>query len=151
MRRGQAAEATRYLNEVIRGESDFSDYAASLTARAARLRAESSGAAAPTDEAAKTFINKLDAAIRAGRQAEIGPLVMPGELTRFVQQLVGTQPEAWQTRVLRTEQLDANRIAVDVALNSRQLGVEHSGTAVFILARIGSGWKLNAIELFEVK
>ena len=76
---------------------------------------------------------------------------MPGELTRFVQQLVGTQPEAWQTRVLRTEQLDANRIAVDVALNSRQLGVEHSGTAVFVLARVGSGWKLNAIELCEVK
>ena len=151
MRRGQATEAARYLNEVIRGESDFSDYAASLAARAARLRAESSGAAAPIDEAAKTFINKLDAAIRAGKQADIGPLIMPGELTRFVQQLVGTQPEAWQTRVLRTEQLDANRIAVDVALNSRQLGVEHSGTAVFVLAKVGSGWKLNAIELFEVK
>jgi hypothetical protein len=149
MRRGQASEAARYLNEVIRGESDFSDYAASLAARAARLRAESSGA--PTDEAAKAFINQLDAAIRTGRQAEIGPLIMPGELTRFVQQLVGTQPEAWQTRVLRTEQLDANRIAVDVAVNSRQLGVDHSGTAVFVLAHAGSGWKLNAIELFEVK
>jgi tetratricopeptide (TPR) repeat protein len=148
MRRGQASEAARYLNEVIRGESDFSDYAASLAARAARLRAESS--TAPADETAKAFINQLDAAIRTGRQAAIGPLIMPGELTRFVQQLVGTQPEAWQTRVLRTEQLDANRIAVDVALNSRQLGVDHSGTAVFVLAKVGSGWKLNAIELFEV-
>ena len=151
MRRGQASEAARYLNEVIRGESDFSDYAASLAARAARLRAESSVTATPTDEAAKAFINQLDAAIRAGRQAEIGPLIMPGELTRFVQQLVGTQPEAWQTRVLRAEQLDANRMAVDVALNSRQLGIDHSGTAVFVLAKVGSGWKLNAIELFEVK
>ena len=151
MRRGQAAEAARYLNEVIRGESDFSDYAASLAARAARLRAESSGATAPPNDAAKAFINQLDAAIRAGKQAEIGPLIMPGELTRFVQQLVGTQPEAWQTRVLHTEQLDANRIAVDVAVNSRQLGVDHSGTAVFVLAKVGSGWKLNAIELFEVK
>ena len=151
MRRGQASEAARYLNEVIRGESDFSDYAASLAARAARLRAESSVTAASTDEAAKAFINQLDAAIRTGRQAEIGPLIMPGELTRFVQQLVGTQPEAWQTRVLRAEQLDANRMAVDVALNSRQLGIDHSGTAVFVLAKVGSGWKLNAIELFEVK
>jgi hypothetical protein len=52
---------------------------------------------------------------------------------------------------MRAEQLDANRMAVDVALNSRQLGVDHSGTAVFVLAKVGSGWKLNAIELFEVK
>lgn len=149
LRRGQASEAARYLNEVIRGESDFSDYAASLAARAARLRAESS--AAPIDEAAKAFINQLDAAIRSGRQAEIAPLIMPGELAKFLQQLVGSQPEAWQTRALRTEQLDANRVAVDVAINSRQLGVDHSGNAVFVLAKVGSGWKLNAIELFEVK
>jgi len=31
------------------------------------------------------------------------------------------------------------------------LGAEHSGTAVFILARVGGAWKLNAIEFFEVK
>jgi hypothetical protein len=76
---------------------------------------------------------------------------MPGELSRFVQQVVGTQPEAWQTRVLRTEELDANRLAADVALNSRQLGVDHSGTAVFILTRVGGALKLSAIEFFEVK
>jgi hypothetical protein len=77
--------------------------------------------------------------------------MVPGELTRFVQQIVGTQPEAWTTRVLRTEQLDANRVAVDVAMSTRQLGVDHAGTAVFILARVGGGFKLNAIELFEVR
>ena len=150
MRRGQASEAARYFNDVIRAESDFSDYAASLAARAARIRAESTGSV-PIDDAARGFINQLDAAIRSGRQAEIGPLIMPGELSKFIQQLVGTQPEAWQTRVLRTEQLDSSRMAVDVALSSRQLGVDHSGTAVFVLAKVGSGWKLNAIELFEVK
>lgn len=151
MRRGQAAEAARILNDVIRGDTDFTDYASSLVARTERIRAESSGGTPSIDNAARDFITKLDAAIRTGRQAEIGPLIMPGELARFVQQLVGTQPEAWQSRILRTEQLDANRMAVDVAISSRQLGVDHSGTAVFVLAKVGSGWKLNAIELFEVK
>ena len=150
MRRGQSTDAARFFNDVIRADSDFSDYAAGLAARAARIRAEAS-AAPPTDDAARSFITQLDAAIRTGRQAEIGPLIMPGELARFVQQLVGTQPETWQTRVLRTDKLDANRTAVDVVINSRQLGVDHSGTAVFVLGRVGGGWKLNSIELFEVK
>ncbi len=146
LRRGQAADASRNFTDAIRADAE---YAATLNARAERIRAE--GATAPSDEAAKAFINKLDAAIRTGKQAEIVPLIMPGELSRFAQQIVGTQPEAWQTRVLRTEALDANRIAVDVALNSRQLGVDHSGTAVFILARVNGSFKLNAIELFEVR
>ena len=79
------------------------------------------------------------------------PMVVPGELKRFVQQVVGTQPELWETRVLRTEALNANEMAVDVSMQTRQLGADHSGTAVFILTRVGGAWKLNAIELFEVK
>ena len=116
-----------------------------------RPAARPGNAAPPIDESAKSFVSQLDAAIRSGRQVEIAPLVVPGELLKFVHQVVGTQPEAWQTRVLRTEQLDANRVSADVALNSKQLGVEHSGTAVFVLARVGGSWKLNAIEFFEVR
>jgi len=145
LRRGQNAEAARNFTDAIRADGE---YAATLTARAERLKAEP---ATSVEEAVRTFINQLDTALRGGRQADITPLIVPGELTRFVQQVVGTQPEAWQTRVLRTEQLDANRIAVDVALNTRQLGVDHAGTAVFVLARVGGGLKLHAIELFEVK
>lgn len=145
LRRGQNADAVRNFTDAIRADAE---YAATLTARAERIKAEPAGA---VDEAVRAFINQLDTALRGGRQADILPLMVPGELTRFVQQVVGTQPEAWQTRVLRTEQLDANRVAVDVALNTRQLGVDHAGTAVFILARVGGGFKLNAIELFEVR
>jgi len=148
LRRGQAAEASRDFTDAIRADAE---YAATLNARAERIRAETSGSPPPIDESAKNFINQLDAAIRTGRQAEIGPMIAPGELAKFVQQVVGTQPEAWQTRVLRSESLDANRIAVDVALNTKQLGVEHSGTAVFIVARVNGAMKLNAIELFEVR
>jgi hypothetical protein len=52
--------------------------------------------------------------------------------------------------VLRTEQLDANLVAADVSLDTKELGVTRSGTAVFILARTGSTWKLLGIDLFEV-
>jgi hypothetical protein len=42
-------------------------------------------------------------------------------------------------------------VAADVVLNTKQLGREESGTAVLILSRVGGGWKLAAIELFEVR
>jgi len=149
LRRGQNVEASQQFTDAIRADGE---YASTLAARAARIRAESSAAAGPpVDASVRNFISQLDTAIRTGRQAEIAPLIMPGELSRFVQQVVGTQPEAWQTRVLRTEQLDANRMAAEVALNSRQLGTDHSGTAVYIVTRAGGSLKLNAIEFFEVK
>jgi tetratricopeptide (TPR) repeat protein len=145
LRRGQGAEASRLFTDAIRADAE---YASTLAARAERIRSETTP---PVDQAVVAFINQLDAAIRSGRHSEIGPMIVPGELGRFVQGVVGTQPEAWQTRVLRTEQLSADRIAVDVMLTSKQLGVEHSGTAVFVLMRIGGNLKLAAIELFEVR
>jgi hypothetical protein len=148
LRRGQAKDAARLFTDAVRADAE---YASSLNARAARIRAEAAGGAPPIDESAKTFIAQMDTALRTGRQAEITALVVPGELLRFIRGAIGTQPEIWQTRVLRTEQLDANQVAVDVSMQTKQLGVEHSGTAVLILARVGNGWKLNAIELFEVR
>lgn len=149
LRRGQAKEAARLFSEAARADAE---YAASLNAHAARIRAEAAAAATPAiDESVKAFVAQLDTAIRTGRQNEIVAMVVPGELKRFVQQVVGTQPELWETRVLRTEALSANEMAVDVSMQTRQLGVDHSGTAVFILARVGGAWRLNGIELFEVK
>ncbi len=99
-------------------------------------------------EASRLFTDAIraDAEYAATLAARAGK-----ELGRFIQQIVGSNTEQWQTRVLRTEQLSADRIAVDVALTTKQLGVEHSGTAVFILARVGSSLKLDAIEFFEVR
>jgi tetratricopeptide (TPR) repeat protein len=145
MRRNQAADASRLLTDAVRADAE---YASTLAARAERIRGETAPAA---DQAVVQFVNQLDAAMRSGKQAEIGPLIMPGELGRFVKGVVGTQPEAWQTRVLRTEQLGGDRIAADVTLNTKQLGVEHAGTAVFIFARVGGSLKLDAIEFFEVR
>lgn len=149
LRRGQPAEAARNFNDAVRADAE---YGSTLNARAARIRAEAAANASPAiDESVRAFITQLDAALLSGKQAEIAPLIVPGELTRFVSGAVGTQPEVWQTRILRWEQLDTNRVALDVALNSRQLGADHAGTAVFILARVGGKWKLNAIEFFEMR
>jgi len=149
LRRSQAAEAARSFNEAVRADAE---YASTVYARAARIRAEAAANATPAiDESARTFITQLDTALRSGRQAEIAPMIVPGELAGFIRGAVGTQPEAWQTRILRAEQVDANRMVLDVAINSRQLGADHAGTAVFVLARVGGAWKLNAIDFFEVR
>jgi tetratricopeptide (TPR) repeat protein len=149
LRKGQAAEAARYFNEAVRIEAE---YPPTLAARLGRIKAEAAANAAPAvDESAKTFITQLDAAIKSGRKAELEALITPGELTEFVAGIVGSQPEVWQTRVVRTEQLDANRLAVDVQLTTRQLGQDASGTAVLFLTRAGSGWKLDGVGYFEVR
>jgi len=147
LKKGQASDAARRFNDAVRADGE---YASSLAARAGRIRAETAANSLPIDTSIRTFINQLDQTIVSGKKAELESRVVSGELVRFINGLVGTQPEVWQTRVLRTEQLDANLAAVDVSIESKQLGVQHSGTAVLILARAGSGWKVLAIELFEV-
>ncbi|HUQ34455.1 MAG TPA: tetratricopeptide repeat protein, partial [Pyrinomonadaceae bacterium] len=149
LRKGQGADAARRFNEAARVEAD---YASTLAARNGRIRAEAAANAAPSpDESARAFIAQLDQAIKSGRKTELDALVVPGELTSFVGGIVGSQPEIWQTRVVRTEQLDANRLAADVQITTRQLGKDAAGTAVLILARVGGSWKLGGIEFFEVR
>jgi tetratricopeptide (TPR) repeat protein len=147
LRKGQAAEAAKRFNEAVRADAE---YASSLTARAGRIKAETAANSLPVDPTVRAFITQLDQAITSGKKTEIEPRVVPGELVRFMNGVIGTQPELWQTRVLRTEQLDANLVAADVSLETKELGQQRSGTAVFILTRASGSWKLLAIELFEV-
>ena len=88
------------------------------------------------DGAARTFIRSTRSGDLSGKKirARITRGVS-GELVRFVNGVVGTQPELWQTRVLRTEQLDANLVAADVSLDTKELGVQRAGTAVLLLTR----------------
>lgn len=149
LRRGQAAEASRRFNEAVRADAE---YASTLNARLGRIKAEVAAKAAPApDESARAFVSQLDQAIKSGRKADLDAVILPGELTTFSKGIVGSQPEAWVTQVVRTEQLDANRIAVDVSLNTKEFGREQAGTAVLILQRVGTEWKLAGIELFEVR
>lgn len=149
LRKGQAADAARRFNDAVRAEGD---YASTLAARTGRIKAEAAAnAATAPDESARTFITQLDQAIKGGRKAELEALTMTGELASFIGGIVGSQPEVWTTRVVRTEQLDANRLAADVQITARQLGRDSAGTAVLILSRSGGGWKLSGIEFFEVR
>lgn len=147
LRKGQAAEAAKRFNDAVRADAE---YASSLTARAARIKAETVTNSLQVDSVVKGFVAQLDQAIVSGKKTELDARVVSGELVRFINGLVGTQPEFWQTRVLRTEQLDTNLIAADVTIDAKELGRQRAGTAVLVLARVAGGWKLMAIELFEV-
>ena len=147
LKRGQGGEAAKRFTEGVRADAE---YASSLAARAARISAET-GAPPAIDESARAFIKQFDQAIVGGKKVEIEARIVPGELVRFVGGIIGSQPEVWQTRVLRTELLDANLMAVDVSINAKQLGQDRSGTALLLLARTGESWKLAGIELFEVR
>ncbi len=146
LKRGQPAIAAKNFDEAIRASGE---YATTLAARTGRIKAE---AAAKTslvpDESARAFIAQLDKAILSGKKAEIEQVLVPGELTQFTKGIVGSQPEIWQTQVIRTEQLDAIHMAVDVNLHVKQLGRELTGNPVLILAKVGNTWKLESVEFF---
>jgi hypothetical protein len=85
----------------------------------------------------------------SNKKAELESRIIPGELVRFINASIGT--EAWETKVVRTEQVNANLIAADVQIRASKLGTVGTGTAVLMLARTPTGWKLSGIELFEVR
>jgi Tfp pilus assembly protein PilF len=147
MKRNQPAEAAKRFNDAVVASRD---YPSSLAARAARIRAEAAANnAPPVDETARTFITQLSQAVISNKKTELESRIVSGELVRFINASIGT--EAWETKVVRTEQLNANLIAADVQIRASKLGTVGSGTAVLILARTPAGWKLSGIDLFEVR
>jgi tetratricopeptide (TPR) repeat protein len=148
LKRNQAAEAAKRFNDAVRADAE---YGSSLIARAGRIRAEAAANTLPVDGAIRTFVAQLDQAIAGGKKVELESRVVPGELVRFISGIVGTQPEIWQTKVLRTEALETNLVAADVSIDTKQLGRQEAGTALFLLARVGGAWKLMGIDLFEVR
>src|SRR5438045_610875 len=107
MKRHQPAEAAKRFNDAVAASRD---YPSSLAARAARIRAEAAANnAPPVDESARAFITQFSQAVISNKKAELESRVVPGELVRFINASIGT--EAWETKVVRTEQLNANLIA----------------------------------------
>jgi tetratricopeptide (TPR) repeat protein len=148
LKKGQAAEAARRFNDAVRADAE---YASSLAARNGRIRAETAANTLQVDPAIRTFVGQLDQAIISGKKVVLEPRVVSGELVRFVSGVVGTQPEIWRTKILRTEQWDADLFAADVSLETKELGKEQAGTALYILSRSNGNWKLVGIDLFEVR
>jgi len=147
MKRNQPAEAAKRFTDAVIASRD---YPSSLAARLARIRAEAAANNAPAvDESAKAFVAQLSQAVVSNKKAELEARIVSGELVRFINASIGT--ELWDTKVVRTEQINPNLIAADVQINAKKLGTVGSGTAVLMLARTPAGWKLSGIELFEVR
>jgi hypothetical protein len=147
MKRNQPAEAAKRFGDAVVASRD---YPSSLAARLARIRAEAAANNAPAvDAAVQTFATQLSQALVSNRKPDLESRIVSGELVRFVNGSIGT--ETWDTKVVRTEQLNANLIAADVQIQLKKLGTVGSGTAVLLIARTPAGLRLSGIDLFEVK
>jgi hypothetical protein len=147
MKRNQPAEAAKRFSDAVVASRD---YPSSLAARLARIRAEAAAnIAPPVDPAVQAFATQLSQALVSNRKPDLESRIVSGELVRFINGSIGT--EAWDTRVVRTEQLNANLIAADVQIQLKKLGASGSGTAVLLLAKTPAGLKLSGIDLFEVR
>jgi tetratricopeptide (TPR) repeat protein len=147
MKRNQPAEAAKRFSDAVVASRD---YPSSLAARLARIRAETAANnAPPIDPAVQTFVTQLSQAVISNKKPELESRIVSGELVKFINASIGT--EAWDTKVVRTEQLNANLIAADVQISLKKLGAAGSGTAVLMIARTPQGLKLAGIELFEVR
>lgn len=147
MKRNQPAEAAKRFGDAVMASRD---YPSSLAARLARIRAEAAANSAPAvDPAVQTFATQLSQALVNNKKPDLEARIVSGELVRFINGSIGT--ESWDTKVVRTEQLNANLIAADVQIQLKKLGTTGSGTAVFMIARTPAGLKLSGIELFEVR
>jgi tetratricopeptide (TPR) repeat protein len=148
LRRSRAAEAARLFDAAVKIDAE---YASTLAARAARLRADAAQGAtpAPVEEPVRAAVAQLDAAIKSGRKAEIDALIAPGELSAFSRGIVGSQPEAWQSKVLRTESLGGDRVAADVQISARVLAQDRNSTAVLVFTRAADRLQLIEIPIFE--
>ncbi|HJT65503.1 MAG TPA: tetratricopeptide repeat protein [Pyrinomonadaceae bacterium] len=147
MKRNQPAEAAKRFSDAVVASRD---YPSSLAARLARIRAEAAANnAPPVDPAVQAFVTQLSQAVISNKKAELESRIVSGELVKFINASIGT--EAWDTKVVRTEQLNANLIAADVQISLKKLGAAGSGTAVLMIARTPQGLKLAGIELFEVR
>lgn len=147
MKRNQPAEAAKRFSDAVTASRD---YPSSLAARLARIRAEAAANnAPPIDPAVQQFVTQLSQAVVSNKKADLESRVVAGELMKFVNASIGT--DVWDTKVVRTENLNADLIAADVTINVKKLGTVGSGTAVLLIARTPAGLKLSGIDLFEVR
>lgn len=147
VRAGQNSQAAGYYSAAIRADAE---YGSNLNARRGRAKVESGAA---VDDTIKAFFAQFDKAILSSRKAEVDALIVPGEITKFSGGVVSGQPSVWQTRIVRAERIDAVRMLVETEISAKRLNSEltESGTAIFVISRIGNTWKLSGVDVFEVR
>ena len=144
-RSNKNSEALSYFRQAIISDADYS---ASLAARIDRNKLN---IAPEIDDSIKDFFAEFDKSAIANNKAQMSALVIPGEINRFVSGLVG-QTEKWNTKIIQVDKLNADEVLVETVLNIKLLSRnDESGTTVYRLKKTQSGWKLNGVEIFEVK
>jgi hypothetical protein len=146
--RNDPAEAARYLRvAVIEAEEAPAQFAAIESL----IQAEIGAKITPqVEESVRSFIAQFDTAVKQPSE-KLPTMIVRSNLRKFAQGLAVTRQAAWTTEILHAEQIDANRVALDVRLQVRSEGRDRSGTAVFVLLRAGGGWLLEDVQLFNVK
>jgi Tfp pilus assembly protein PilF len=145
LRANRNADAARFFEETIKADAE---YGATLAARTARNKLNSTAA---IDESVKQFFAQFDKAAVSNRKAEVDNLIAAGEIPRFSGGISG-QAQQWTTRIVQVDKIDADNILVETNLNIKLLNREpESGTAVYRLTKVGSGWKLSGVDIFEVR
>jgi tetratricopeptide (TPR) repeat protein len=148
--KNQASEASGYLRRAV-VEAD--EVPAQYASREALIKAERAAAnpAVQGEESVRAFVTQLDAIIKQPSSDKFYALVIKNNLKRFVQGLTVTPPTAWATEIARVDQIDANRVALDVKIKATANGREQAGSAVFILHKVSANWMLEEVQLFNVK
>ncbi len=145
VKNGQSAQAAKFAADAISADAE---YGASLAARAIRNRSNS---ASGSDESIKAFFAAFDKAAISNRKADLEGMTVAGEVSKFVSGISGQTVE-WKTNIVHIDQIDANNVWVEASLTVRLLNREaETGTAVYRLTRIGGGWKLSSVDIFEVR
>jgi hypothetical protein len=142
---GQTSQALKYVVEAIEADAE---YGASLAARAIRKRLTTGSG---SDASVKEFFEAFDRAAVSNRKSELEAMAVSGEVSKFVSGISGQTVE-WKTDVLHVDKIDANNVWAETMLTVRLLNREtETGTAVYRLTRVGSVWKLNSVDMFEVR
>ncbi|MBI1765709.1 MAG: tetratricopeptide repeat protein [Acidobacteria bacterium] len=127
------------------------DPGTTLSAREGALKAERGGNAVKLPEEVRAFLKNLDSVVVSGTSDQVGALLDLGNLKGFSQRLVLRKPTVWTTEALRSEEWDANRLAVDVLLKIRIEGKDYAGRAVYVLNRASGKLLLSEVPIFDVK
>ncbi|CAN5325215.1 hypothetical protein BH10ACI2_BH10ACI2_24050 [soil metagenome] len=144
-RANQNDAALKFAEAAIAADAE---YGASLAARNLRNKL---GLETGPDATVKTFFADFDKAATSNRKAEVDALVIPGEVTKFASGVSGST-ELWQTQVRQIDRIDANTVLVEANMTIKLLNKDQeTGLAVFRLTKAGTGWRLSAVDMFEVR
>jgi tetratricopeptide (TPR) repeat protein len=127
------------------------DAATTIAARDGALKAERAANAIKIPEDIRAFIQKFDAAVLQSTADVVNPFLELGSLRNFARLLVVRKPAIWATELLRADEWDATRTAVDVNLKIKIEGKDYSGRALYVVSRSGGKLRLSEVPLFDVK